>query len=88
MPVPVPETLEDAKALLLENSETINQLNQQIETLNGQITEKDTTINDLRTLNQKYFLRLAQGEQEPETNPEPAETLEEYAKTLKGVFIK
>lgn len=88
MPKRNPETLEDARALLLENDSEIETLRSQVETLAGQITEKDNTIEDLRTLNQRYYLQLAQGtEPEPENKPEP-EPIEKWAEKMKGVIIK
>lgn len=88
MPKRNPETLEDARALLLENDSEIETLRSQVETLTGQIAEKDTTIEDLRTLNQRYYLQLAQGtEPEPENEPEP-EPIEKWAEKMKGVIIK
>lgn len=90
MPKRNPETLEDARALLLENDTEIAKLQSQVETLTANLTERDTTIEDLRTLNQKYYLQLAQGENKPpeddqEQEPEP---LNDWAKKLKGVVIK
>lgn len=86
MPKRNPETLEDARALLLENDTEIATLREQVETLTGQSAEKDKTIEDLRTLNQRYYLQLAQGtEPEPEPEKEP-ETLEQWAGKLKGVI--
>lgn len=86
MPKRNPETLEDARALLLENDTEIETLRQQVETLTGQSAEKDKTIEDLRTLNQRYYLQLAQGtEPEPKEEPEP-EPLEKWAEKLKGVI--
>lgn len=88
MPKRNPETLEDARALLLENDSEIEQLRAQVETLTGQSAEKDKTIEDLRTLNQRYYLQLAQGTNEPENNDEPEpESLEEWAGKQKGVII-
>lgn len=87
MPKRNPETLEDARALLLENDTEIADLRAQVETLTGQNAEKDTTIEDLRNLNQRYYLQLAQGQADPEPEPEPAPVpLTEWARTLKGVI--
>ena len=84
-----PATLEDARAMLLEDSNTIRELTEQLETLRGEITEKDTQLEDVRTLNQKYYLLLAQGQAptdpEPEKDEEPL-SLEDFAKTIKGVI--
>lgn len=89
MAVPIPETLEKAKEMLLEYNNKLEEAQKQIETLTTQNGEKDNTINDLRDLNQKYFLRLAQGTEpeEPEEN-KPTETLEEYAIRKLGGIIK
>ena len=86
MPKRNPETLEDARALLLENDTEIEQLRSQVETLTGQNTEKDKTIEDLRTLNQRYYLQLAQGQAEPEPDESEPESLETWAGKQKGVF--
>lgn len=87
MPKRNPETLEDARALLLENDTEIEQLRSQVETLTGQSAENDRTIEDLRTLNQRYYLQLAQGKEEPDEPDEPESVpLTEWAKTLKGVI--
>lgn len=88
MPKRNPETLEDARALLLENDTEIETLRSELETLRGQSSEKDKTIEDLRTLNQRYYLQLAQGtETETENEPEP-EPIEKWAEKMKGVIIK
>lgn len=82
-----PKTLEEARELLLQNSEQINQLTEQVNTLTAQNAEKDKSIEDLRVLNQKLFLRASQGEAEPEdTDDEPSQSLEDFAQTLKGVI--
>ena len=81
-----PETLEDARALLLENDSEIESLRSELETLKGQNTEKDKTIEDLRTLNQRYYLQLAQGKEEPEPDEPEPESLETWAGKQKGVF--
>lgn len=86
MPKRNPETLEDARALLLENDTEIEQLRSQVQTLTGQITERDTTIEDLRTLNQRYYLQLAQGQDEPDPDEPEPESLETWAGKLKGVI--
>ena len=87
MPKRNPETLEDARALLLENDNEIETLRSELETLKGQNTEKDKTIEDLRTLNQRYYLQLAQGQADPDPEPEqPPVSLTDWARTLKGVI--
>lgn len=86
MPKRNPETLEDARALLLENDSEIESLRSELETLKGQNTEKDKTIEDLRTLNQRYYLQLAQGEDNPEPDEPEPESLETWAGKLKGVI--
>lgn len=82
-----PKTLEEAREMLLQNSETMKQLNQQIETLTAEKAENASTIEQLRTLNQQLFLRASQGTTEPEPEPEKPEGLNEYAKRMKGVII-
>lgn len=86
MPKRNPETLEDARALLLENDSEIETLRSELETLKGQNTEKDKTIEDLRTLNQRYYLQLAQGKDESEPDEPEPESLETWAGKQKGVF--
>ena len=86
MPKRNPETLEDARALLLENDTEIETLRSELETLRGQNAEKDKTIEDLRTLNQRYYLQLAQGQEEPDNDEPEPESLEEWAGKLKGVI--
>lgn len=85
-PVPNPETLETAREMLLDYNNRLNEANQAAETLRAESAEKDKTIEELRTLNQKFFLRLSQGENPPEPDPEPRESLEDFARTLKGRF--
>lgn len=84
-----PATLEEARSMLLEDSNTIRELTEQLDTLRGQNSEKDSTIEDLRNLNQRYYLLLAQGQAstdpEPEKDEEP-QSLEDFAKTIKGVI--
>ena len=90
MPNPNPTTLEEARELLLQQSEQLTQLQRQVETLTGESGEKDATIEQLRTLNQQLFLRASQGTapEEPESDPEPAESIVDYARNhLKGVII-
>ena len=85
--IPNPATLEEARELLLQYSNDLTEAHSQVESLTAQVSERDTTIEDLRTLNQKFFLQLAQGNQEPEQpDPEPPQSLEEYAATIKGVI--
>jgi len=88
MPKRNPVTLEDARALLLENDSEIETLRSELETLKGQNTEKDKTIEDLRTLNQRYYLQLAQGKDEPEPDEPEPEPIEKWAEKMKGVIIK
>lgn len=86
----VPETLEQAREMLLQNNETITALTTENNTLKEEAQKNVQTINELRTLNQKYYLRLAQQDNpEPEKDPEPdPETLEDFTRNhLKGVII-
>ena len=87
--VPNPTTLEEAREMLLQHTNELNQLDETIENLNSQAVENDETINDLRTLNQKLYLRVSQGETQEDapSHDEPKETLEEFAsKNLKGMI--
>lgn len=84
--IPNPSTLEEARELLLQYSNDLTEARGQVESLTSQVSERDTTIEDLRTLNQKFFLQLAQGEEKPEEpDPEP-QSLEDFAANLKGVI--
>ena len=80
-----PETLEQAREMLLEDDNLIQELTQTRDTLTGQMAERDAQIEELRTLNQKLFLRVSQGT-EPEEKDEPEESLEDFASQLKGVI--
>lgn len=82
-----PETLEQAREMLLEDDNLIQELTQARDTLTGQISERDAQIEELRTLNQKLFLRVPQGSEEPDDEKdEPEESLEDFARNLKGVI--
>lgn len=87
--VPNPSTLEEAREMLLQHTNELNQLDETIENLNTQAAENVNTIEELRTLNQKLFLRVSQ-DQPDDGNPshdEPQESLEEFAtKNLKGMI--
>lgn len=84
--IPNPATLEEARELLLQYSNDLTEARGQVESLTSQVSERDTTIEDLRTLNQRFFLQLSQGTQDPETpDPEP-QSLEDFAANLKGVI--
>lgn len=85
--VPNPTTLEEAREMLLQHTNELNQLDERIVNLNNQAAENDKTINDLRTLNQKLYLRVSTGSTEEDKKEEPTETLEEYTtKNLKGLI--
>ena len=84
--IPNPATLEEARELLLQYSNDLTEARGQVETLTGQVSERDATIEDLRTLNQKFFLPLSQGTQEPDQNDPEPQSLEEFAANLKGVI--
>lgn len=86
--VPNPSTLEEAREMLLQHTNELNQLDETIENLNSQAAENVETIEELRTLNQKLYLRVSQGTiEEEDKKEEPSETLEEFAtKNLKGMI--
>lgn len=86
MDIQNPETLEQAREMLLQNNNDLASLRADLDNLRNESAEKDKTIEELRTLNQKFFLRLAQGKEEPEEPEEPEESLEDFAKTLKGLI--
>lgn len=83
---PNPATLEEARQMLLQNTDELNQLDQQIENLNSTAAENVRQIEELRTLNQQLYLRLPQAtEEEPKDDPQETETLEDFARDkLKG----
>ena len=84
--IPNPATLEEARELLLQYSNDLTEARGQVETLTGQVSERDATIEDLRTLNQKFFLQLSQGTQDTDQNDPEPQSLEEFAANLKGVI--
>lgn len=84
---PNPSTLEEAREMLLQNTNELNQLDEQITNLNAEAAENAATINELRELNQRLFLRASMGTNDPESDEgEESESLEDFAKTLKGVI--
>lgn len=84
---PNPTTLEEAREMLLQHTNELNQLDERINNLNGQAAENGRTIEELRTLNQKLYLRVSQGTTEQEKKEEPKETLEEFTTNhLKGMI--
>lgn len=85
---PNPATLEEAREMLLQQTNELNQLDEQIENLNSQSEENAHQIEELRTLNQKLFLRAALGKTEDEQDePQDTETLEDFARNkLKGLI--
>lgn len=87
---PNPATLEEARQMLLQNTDELNQMDEKIENFNSQITEKVKEIDSLRTLNQQLYLRLPQATAEnPRKNekPEDTESLEDFARNkLKGMI--
>lgn len=89
MPVQNPETLEQAREMLLQNSAQIQKMQGELDTLKEESQKKEEQLEDLRTLNQKLFLQVSQGSvQEPEPEPESQESLEDFAKNLKGVIFQ
>lgn len=84
-----PQTLEEARQMLLEDSTALNTMREQLTTLQNENSEKDRTIEDLRTINQRYYLQLAQGQAPTDPDPkedEPPQSLEDFARTIKGVI--
>lgn len=79
------ETVEQAQERILELEETINGLNANIETLEGERADLENNVQSLREINQRYYNKLiAQETTEPtdDEDDEP-ESLEDFAKTLK-----
>lgn len=81
-----PQTLEEAREMLLQNNETISGLTSERDTLTQQNQELANQIEELRTLNQKLYLRASQGTEEPQKEEPEPEPLEEFALKLKGVL--
>lgn len=81
-----PATLEEARDLLLQDNDRIQELEGTNNTLTEQIAALTAQNEELRTLNQKLFLRTQQGTEQPDEPDEPEETLEEFAAKLKGVI--
>ena len=85
-PTQNPQTLVEARMILLENSNELANLREKISSLTAQNEEKGQEIETLRTLNQQLFLRVSQGEPEPEKEPEKVQSLEDFAMNyFKGV---
>lgn len=87
---PNPATLEEARQMLLQNTDELNQMDEKIENFNSQITEKVKEIDSLRTLNQQLYLRLPQAttpNPSKDEKPEDTESLEDFARNkLKGMI--
>ena len=86
-PTQNPATLEEAREMLLQNKTELDNLKEQVSNLTAQISEKDENIESLRTLNQKFYLQLSQGQaSDPEPEDEEPQSLEDFARNLKGVI--
>lgn len=78
-------TIEEAQEYILQQSDTINGLQAEVETLRQEkqtLTEEKET---LRNINQRYYNRLIQQEaqEDPEQDePETVPTCEEFAKSI------
>lgn len=79
------ETVEQARERILELEETINGLNANIETLQGEKTDLENNVQSLREINQRYYNKLiAQETTEPtDDEEEDTESLEDFARNLK-----
>ena len=79
-------TLEEAQERILELTEENQNLKQEKETLSGENENLKKDVNDLRTINQKYFNKLiAQDDttkKEKEGEGEDVKSCEEFAKEL------
>lgn len=86
--IPNPSTLEEAREMLLQYHDELNQMDETIENLNSQAAENVESIERLRTLNQQLYLRVPQETSDDDKKEEPKETLEEYTiKNLKGMIL-
>lgn len=83
-----PQTIEEARELLLEYRRQYEEERDKAANLSQQISDKDSEIESLRNTNQKFFLMLSQGQTEDDEEEEEKKppSLEEYAKNLKGVI--
>ena len=72
----------------------IIELRDSIETLNSDIQRRDEEashlreqVEQLRTINQQYYLRISQGSEPSEPEPQKPKSLEDFAKeNMKGVI--
>lgn len=98
--LPVPTTLEMAQEQILQlqeehtrltndNTTLTDTLESERQTYTTEINERDSRITQLREHNQKLFLRasaaIIDNDPEPNNAPEP-ERLEDFARSMKGVF--
>lgn len=98
--LPVPTSLEMAQEQILQlqeehtrlsndNTTLTDTLESERQTHSTEINERDSRITQLREHNQKLFLRASAAiiDNDPEPNNEPPkDTLEEFARNMKGVF--
>ena len=77
-------TLEEAQEQILELQDQVTALTGERDTLSQVNTALTEKVEELRTLNQKLFLRTQAGTAEEPKNEEPAPaSCEEFAKTIK-----
>lgn len=82
-----PSTLEEAREAILEWQRQRDELEAARSALETELNETKENLEEVRTLNQRLYLRVSQGSEEPEEDPEPSETLEDFAiKNLKGMI--
>ena len=87
MPNPEFNTLEEARAEILRLNEALTEVTTERDNYSNRITELSTDLENVRELNQKYFLKLS-----AHYNPNPngdegddgddAPSCEDFAKTL------
>lgn len=77
-------TLEEAQARILELEEQVTTLTSERDNVQQNLTETERTLQEVRDLNHKYFLRLSNNPTPaPDDGKEDTPTLEEFALTLK-----
>lgn len=78
-------TLEEAKAEILRLNEQVTELTNERDSLSQDKTTLTEELGTVKKLNQQYFNKLSQQylPEDKEPEPEPEQSLEEFALTLK-----
>lgn len=78
-------TLEEAQARILELEEQLTERTNERDTLSENNNTLTQELESVRKLNQTYFNKLSaqyQKDEDPEEDPEPPQSLEDFAKTI------